>query len=512
MVGGSGVKSRVDAIRKVARGGIESWSRHVLGLPLYKYQLGIAEAIVRATLTRDVETVAVEMPRQSGKNEISAQVESLLLARLARKDARMVKAAPTWTPQLVNSKDRLLAHVRTIRQRMPWLKYYWSMGYIVVCGSAKLQFLSAKPTSSVVGATANMLMEIDEAQDVLPEKYNKDFSPMRASTGAVAAFYGTTWSDETLLERVKQSINNGSIPGLVFRISPEQVIDENPAYGVFLEREVARLGRDHPLVKTQYFLEPLPTSGRMLSDQQLRSIIGEHARQEKRNDEEYIVAGLDFAGADEAMGILNTSNMNASARDSVALTIARAWVEEIVVGLKVLHVEMLDRFEWVNINPVQLHAQLYEILYRRWRVDKVHCDSTGIGEASTHFLAGAMNSVYEKRVEGIKFTGTWTAQSRMAFNYLMLINQGTLRDYKPESDLDILQIARQEAPPANNPTAHTWWQRGHARLKARTNRRVSADVPEEEGHDDLLMSELLCVDAAVSLLISEDEPTEAGVI
>jgi len=48
-------------------------------------------------------------------------------------------------------------------------------GYIVELGAASVQFLSADTESNVVGATASLLLEIDEAQDVAEEKYLRDF-------------------------------------------------------------------------------------------------------------------------------------------------------------------------------------------------------------------------------------------------------------------------------------------------------------------------------------------------
>jgi hypothetical protein len=62
-------------------------------------------------------------------------------------------------------------------------------------------FFSADPESNVVGATASLLLEIDEAQDVSPDTFDKDFRPMAATTNATTVMYGTAWSDDTLLAR-----------------------------------------------------------------------------------------------------------------------------------------------------------------------------------------------------------------------------------------------------------------------------------------------------------------------
>ena len=53
--------------------------------------------------------------------------------------------------------------------------YRLHMGYIVQLGNAKIIFLSAEGSSSVVGHTADILLEIYEAQDVSKEKYTSLF-------------------------------------------------------------------------------------------------------------------------------------------------------------------------------------------------------------------------------------------------------------------------------------------------------------------------------------------------
>ena len=63
----------------------------------------------------------------------------------------------------------------------------------------RVLFYSASPESNVVGATAELLLEIDEAQDVEWEKFNRDFRPMAAVRNATTVLYGTAWSDTTLL-------------------------------------------------------------------------------------------------------------------------------------------------------------------------------------------------------------------------------------------------------------------------------------------------------------------------
>jgi hypothetical protein len=70
----------------------------------------------------------------------------------------------------------------------------------------RIMFFSAGPESNIVGATASILLEIDEAQDVAIEKYDRDLRPMASMTNATTVLYGTAWSDDTLLaiERARE--------------------------------------------------------------------------------------------------------------------------------------------------------------------------------------------------------------------------------------------------------------------------------------------------------------------
>jgi len=56
--------------------------------------------------------------------------------------------------------------------------------HIIRFGNACAIFLSADKNANVVGNTAHLLLEIDEAQDVDKEKYTKDFKPMGATPTA----------------------------------------------------------------------------------------------------------------------------------------------------------------------------------------------------------------------------------------------------------------------------------------------------------------------------------------
>ena len=86
---------------------IRIFSKLVVRRPLRKYQLAPAYAILDSVLHQRGFSFAVVFSRQAGKNELSAQLEAYLLNLYQRKGGFIVKAAPTYKPQLINSKLRL---------------------------------------------------------------------------------------------------------------------------------------------------------------------------------------------------------------------------------------------------------------------------------------------------------------------------------------------------------------------------------------------------------------------
>lgn len=71
----------------------------------------------------------------------------------------------------------MLARATVAQKRLTWLKFRSTEGYKIKCGQAEMQLLSAQPEASVVGATASLLLEVNEAQDIDIPKFDKDFRP-----------------------------------------------------------------------------------------------------------------------------------------------------------------------------------------------------------------------------------------------------------------------------------------------------------------------------------------------
>ena len=146
---------------------------------LRPYQKEVAAAVLDSVVNKKGLTFSVEIARQGGKNEISAQLELLLLSLFITQPRNLVKCAPTFKPQAVLSMIRLKDRLNDAGFSGIWTG---ELGYIIRLGNARAIFLSAEESASVVGNTAHLLLEIDESQDVGKEKYSRDFKPMGATT------------------------------------------------------------------------------------------------------------------------------------------------------------------------------------------------------------------------------------------------------------------------------------------------------------------------------------------
>jgi hypothetical protein len=167
---------------------IERFAAFIVGKPLYPYQAEVANAILHSVEQNLGWLITVMMARQSGKNQLSAIIEAFLLC--TRKEGVIIKAAPTFNPQIINSRRRLLAMLEnSYCEKRVWTSYA-QIGLAPSADSRQVKrhvgpsaiFYSADPDSNVVGATASLLLEIDEAQDIDPEKFDRDFRPMAATS------------------------------------------------------------------------------------------------------------------------------------------------------------------------------------------------------------------------------------------------------------------------------------------------------------------------------------------
>jgi hypothetical protein len=475
----------------------ERFSRELVRAPLRKYQLEAARAILQSIERQDGAVFTVMMARQMGKNELSAQIEAWLLQALQSQGASLIKAAPTLRPQGLLSKRRLRDVLSAINKSDPGrLAWREREGTMIQMGEATITFYSAEKGANVVGATARPLLEIDEAQEVSEAKYLRDFRPMGASTNATTVLYGTAWTGETLLERQKQ-INleqearaaklagtRQGTPG-PFRRHFEYPwtvwAEQSHLYRVYVEAEIERLGLEHPMIRTQYLLEPLTERDRLLSAAQLAQLRGTHPRlhapEALDGRPALYVAGVDVAGADEGVetkaGELVLANPQ---RDATVVTIAQVSWDEAAPAF--VSIRLVEQYEWVGLDYREQYLRLHDLLRGVWNCQHVVIDASGIGAGLAAWLE---ESLGRPIVESFQFTST--SKSALGWDLLAAVNTGRLKMYADDGSPE---------------SRHFWDELRLARSVHLAHQRMNFFVPDGAGHDDYLISAALCVRAALA--------------
>jgi hypothetical protein len=435
------------------------------------YQRAIMDAVLDSVRHRRGRTFSVEISRQGGKNETSAQLEVLLMTMHFITGGNIIKCSPTFKPQTLNSKMRLEDRLTD------WgfgNAYQSEFGYMIRLGNARTLFFSADKNANVVGATAHVLLEIDESQDVDKEKYTKEFKPMGATTNVTTVHYGTTWDDTTLLEETKQmNLEQERKDGIKrhFRFDWQEVAKYNPDYRRYVEAERDRLGADHPLFLTQYCLEPIKGGGRFFNERQLAQLQGAHPRQPLADPSKTYVAGLDLAGEIE---VDEEHMMSVAKRDSSIMTIAEV---NHMPGNAEPFLNIVQIYAWLGVKHSTVEDTFVDLIKNVWNLRNVVVDATGIGEPVASHLEARCGSI----VTPYKFTQQ--SKSHLAFGLLAAVNSGRLKQYTKDNSTEAQEF---------------WQQMKNARGEFRPNQTMNFFVDPSQGHDDYLMSLALVAEAGAT--------------
>ena len=424
------IQNRPDFLRSLRKVG--NFTRVFGGIRLRAYQQAAANAIVRSVLENQGLSIVVMFPRQSGKNLMQAQLEVYLMTLLAEEGAEMVKFSPTYQPQSLNAMRRLeTALEANVLTRGKWHK---SAGNHYRFKKSHLTFLSAAPGSNIVGATASTLLSLDEAQDIEIAKYDKQIAPMAASTNATRVFWGTAWSAQTLLARELRAAREAEArDGIrrVVQISAEEVRREVPAYGLFVDEQVARMGRNHPMVRSQFFSEEIDFAGGLFTPSRLGLMQGAHPALDTPLPGKRYALLIDLAGEDEALrlGGANTELDNPD-RDLTAVTVMEldfSLLGEHLVGKPIYRV--VNRQLWQGERHSTLYARLLR-LADLWQPEKIVVDASGVGAGVGSFLRDKLG----ERVITLQFTRQ--LKSRLGWGFLAVVDTGRFQDFSPRSAPD----------------------------------------------------------------------------
>lgn len=455
------------------------------GITIRPYQKPAVDAIVDSVLNHKGLHFVVMFPRQTGKNEIQGQMENYILFRFSQIGGQIIKVSPTWKPQSINAKQRyervMMNNQITTKLARP------SQGFQYVMDRSKIIFLSGDPNSSIVGATADLLLEVDEAQDVGIGKFDKEIAPMAASTNATVAFFGTAWTNDTLLARERMDAERlEKMDGIrrVFRLTCEDVFPDVPAYKTYVLGQIAKMGRNHPTIKTQYFSEEIDAESAFIKNAEIL-MAGTHSRREAPEENEIIAMMIDVAGGEEENKAgLKLETNDTEQRDATAITICSIDLSTLSSEKHAVTWKVLCRYNWTGIPFDQQYIRV-EGLVNIWAPAIVCCDGTGIGAGMSTFVRALVGPD-----RFIEFIFTMESKSKMGWAWLGMVNTGRWKEYKDSDELqkiyfEQLKYCRYEVIPG-------------------PGQKIKYSVPDgtrnnkgDYVHDDLIMS------AAMSAVIEE---------
>ena len=457
---------------------------------LRSYQRTVIRNVFHDALCGHGGSFAVMFPRQSGKNEVQAHLETSLLLSYSGSSGSIIKAAPTKSQQGRVSLERL----RGVLQKSGAKALYRS-GDTLELGKSRLRFLSAHPQSTAVGATANILLEVDEAQDVSIRKFDQTFLPMAASTNATRVFWGTAWDDTTLLARELRTSN------FAFITNADKVGAEVPAYKRFVEQQIRKMGRDHPMVRTQYFCEEITDQTALFTPERIEKMKGTHAPQDFPMENHSYVFLIDVAGSDE-MSVEQKRNIGfGDRRDATVVTICD--ITESNSNGTIW--KTVARRYFRNVPTARVQSAIASEI-RHWDPLRVVIDHTGLGSGLSNYL-------------NREFTGLCTAvditsavKSKMGWDFLAMVSSGRWQEYtsgtpsafRADPSRDTEEILNDPALLQEMFYNEIHFCRSDPSASGLLRWGVPAGTPDpadgRQVHDDLLLS------AALSAILDQDLP------
>lgn len=442
---------------------------------LREYQARVAREIAESVKGGEGRQFAVVFARQSGKDEMLAQLAGYLMCRYRLRGGSIIVANPTLRPQGLIGKRRLAERLRS-----PFVGPVQSDGHSLSVGRSTCAFMSAGPSAQARGETATLLLACNEAQDVSPGRWDSVFDPMGASAHATQVFSGTVWTSRTLLARQMAylgELERKDGKRRVFKVGWEEVAAHVPEYGEQVRSRIAQFGRDHPFIRTEYFLEEQDAEGKLFGPARRAHMIGDHPRQRSGTAGKAYAMLLDVAGAEEGgegvegMERVGRGGVN---RDATALTVVEVDLSGVDDPLVMRpRYRVVDRRLWVGTPHPQLHATIVDLARNVWAVRHLVVDATGVGAG----LAGFLGQALAGRV--VPFVFGSASKSQLGWDFVGLVESGRYKEYAEDGEADTglfwTQVEACQAQVGEGPGKPLRW-----------------GVESRATHDDLLVSAALC--------------------
>lgn len=397
--------------------------------PLRSYQVEPIRAVLDSVRAGSGLEFAWVFSRQSGKDETKAQLYAYLLALYQLAGGQVVEANPTFKPQCLTAKQRLLDRARACFLTR---RAVGQEGYKVRLGLARVVYLSAEPASNVRGETASLLLVCNEMQDVLASKWESEFVPMAASTNATRLYVGTVKTSTTLLAqkmRELRALEQRDGVQRVFLIDWERVAQDNAAYGKFVQGEIAKKGIDHPSILTEFRLIEVDATGGLFPERRRELMRGSHSRQLAPESGVIYAALLDVGGEDEGVrdGVGELANPGRDYTCCHIVAVDLAGVHDPLVGRP--RYRLVQTRVWQGTRVAALLAQVRAFV-EPWAPRYLVADASGVGQGLVSFLASGAN--YGERV--VPFVFTAVSKAQLGSGFLAVVETGRFQHYADDDE------------------------------------------------------------------------------
>lgn len=377
----------VERAKKQALDDVTYHRKVLYNSPLYPPEIEAIQLVEKHIDQKSGKIVTIRSARQTMKNECSAMIATRVLERYKDRGGTYIRTAPTWKPQIINSKmrlERFLMADPLIRDN-----YRRREGFIFQCGLAQIHFLSTDTSAKVVGDTADICLDIDEAHKVDKGKFEEDFSPMTASSNAPVVMWGVAADKQDLLYEYLQ-YNLELNPDCVLQYPASVWCELLPQYAKHYEERVAKLGADHPVILTQYDLVDVDAIGGYFTKAQQTSLFtSDHEQYSAPKDGRSYVITIDIGGEAEE----EESNPLVKAEGARDSTVALIWEidhEDEVNGYPMCR--LVDIHWWTGKSlgdePSGLPGQQTILLklLQTWKPHYTVVDGRGVGEQIANYL------------------------------------------------------------------------------------------------------------------------------
>ncbi|MFZ3069899.1 MAG: hypothetical protein WA110_02085, partial [Anaerolineaceae bacterium] len=202
-----------------------------------------------------------------------------------------------------------------------------------------------------------------------------------------------------------------------------------PAYGRFVDEQVSRLGRNHPMVRSQYFGEEINFEGGLFPPQRLGLMQGSHPALDAPEPGKTYAMLVDLAGEDESARLSPAASLESMeglanpGRDATALTVVEVdgrFVDDDLIGKPCYKV--VRRYLWVGEKHSTQYARLLALV-QHWQPRRLVVDASGVGAGLASFLADKLG----ERVVPLVFNRQ--VKSRLGWGFLAVIDTGRFQDY-----------------------------------------------------------------------------------